>query len=95
MLTEIRSRRQDKNPCERAPVIRAKGFHAASEQMSGVTEECGFQDRPVVVRKIETGREERGAGLEDQNPDMTKKLAQGGALNRGLRVATGLFLRVC
>jgi hypothetical protein len=95
MLTEIRSRRQDKNPCVRATVIRAKGFHVSGEQMSGLTEECGFQDWPVVIRKIETGGEERGAGLEDQNLYMTKKLAQGRVLNRGLQVATGLFLRVC
>lgn len=67
MLTEIRRGRQDKNPCERATVIRAKGFHVASEQMSGLTEDCGFQDRPVVIGKIETGEKERGAGLEDQN----------------------------
>lgn len=95
MPTEIRSGRQDENPCERAAVMRAKGFHVASEQMSGLTEDCGFQDRPVVVRKIETGGEERRAGLEDQNLYMTKKLAQGSVLNRGLQVATGLFLRVC
>ncbi len=95
MLTEIRSGRQDTNPCERAAVMRAKGFHVASEQMSGLTEDCGFQDRPVVVRKLETGGEERGSGLEDQNLYMTKQLAQGSVLNRGLQVATGLFLRVC
>lgn len=95
MPTEIHSGRQDENPCESATVIRAKGFHVAGEQMSGFTEDCGFQDRPVVVRKLETGGEERGAGLEDQNLYMTKKLAQGRVLNRGLQVATGLFLRVC
>lgn len=62
--------------------------------MSGLTEDGGFHDRPVVVRKLKTRGEERGTRLEDQNLDMTKQLVQGSVLSRGLQIATGLFLRV-
>lgn len=44
--------------------------------MRGLTEDCGFQDRPVVIGKIEIGEKERGTGLEDQNRDITKELDQ-------------------
>lgn len=94
MLAEIRSGRQDQNSNKCVTVVRAKGFQITGEQMRSLTEDGSFQDWSVVVWKFEARRQKRGSGLEDQHLYMTKQLAQGDALNRGLQIATGLLLRI-